>query len=99
MTFSYELSRPSLHFVKNHPAKFPPPPAIPRGSAVNHLHRLGIRTAAAPHLHRRGRDHLPEEERLLGGRHDWPDRSLVTKAALEIEKWWPIIKTANLKGE
>jgi hypothetical protein len=24
MTFSYELGRPSLHFVKNHPAKFPP---------------------------------------------------------------------------
>jgi hypothetical protein len=23
MTFSYELGRPSLHFVKNHPAKFP----------------------------------------------------------------------------
>jgi hypothetical protein len=22
MTFSYELGRPSLHFVKNHPAKF-----------------------------------------------------------------------------
>jgi two-component system, OmpR family, response regulator len=25
MTFSYELSRSSLHFVKNHPAKFPHP--------------------------------------------------------------------------
>jgi hypothetical protein len=25
MTFSYELGRPSLHFVKNHPAKFPHP--------------------------------------------------------------------------
>jgi hypothetical protein len=24
MTFSYELGRPSLHFVKNHPAKFSP---------------------------------------------------------------------------
>jgi hypothetical protein len=23
MTFSYELGRPSLHFVKNHPANFP----------------------------------------------------------------------------
>jgi transposase len=23
MTFSYELGRPSLHFVRNHPAKLP----------------------------------------------------------------------------
>jgi hypothetical protein len=28
MTFSYAMGRPSLHFVKNHPAKFSPGPVI-----------------------------------------------------------------------
>jgi hypothetical protein len=47
MTFSLQLGRPSLHFVKNHPAKFPHPPKspandLPDSSTVKTAKALGL---------------------------------------------------------
>jgi hypothetical protein len=47
MTFSYELGRPSLHFVKNHPAKFPLVDEVALRAALDSGHVAGAKACCS----------------------------------------------------